>query len=203
MSRSDRTPSGGGTAGSMATPVDAGAVGTVVCQIAKLKGCRVVGIAGSDNKNEYLITELGVDAAINYKTSPNFSQALNEACPNGVDVYFDNVGGEVSDAVMTLINSRARIIICGQIALYNLEKPDVGPRVQPYVLIKSALMQGFIITDYEERFGEGVARLGQWLAEGKLKYAENIVEGFENTPKAFLGLFSGENLGKQLVRVGD
>ena len=181
----------------------AGAVGTVVCQIAKLKGCRVVGIAGSDNKNEYLITELGVDAAINYKTSPNFSQALNEACPNGVDVYFDNVGGEVSDAVMTLINSRARIIICGQIALYNLEKPDVGPRVQPYVLIKSALMQGFIITDYEERFGEGVARLGQWLAEGKLKYAENIVEGFENTPKAFLGLFSGENLGKQLVRVGD
>jgi NADPH-dependent curcumin reductase CurA len=181
----------------------AGAVGTVVCQIAKISGCRVVGIAGSDEKNEYLKSELGVDATINYKSSLDIGPAINGACPNGVDIYFDNVGGEVSDAVMTLINPRARVIICGQIALYNLEKPNVGPRIQPYLLINSALMQGFIITNYEARFGEGINQLGQWLAQGKLKYVENVVEGFENTPRAFMGLFTGENLGKQLVKVAD
>ncbi|MBC7911075.1 MAG: NADP-dependent oxidoreductase, partial [Pyrinomonadaceae bacterium] len=157
----------------------AGAVGMAVCQIAKIKGCRVVGIAGSDEKNEYLIKELGVDATINYKTATDLRGALKDACPGGVDVYFDNVGGEISDAVMPLINGRARIIICGQISLYNLEKPDVGTRPQPYLLVNSALMQGFIITAYAARYGEGVKQLGQWLAEGKLKYAENIVEGFE------------------------
>lgn len=181
----------------------AGAVGTVVCQIAKLHGCRVVGIAGSDEKNEYLKNELGVDAAINYKSSSDIRPAVNGACPNGVDIYFDNVGGDVSDAVMMLINSRARIIICGQISLYNLEKPDLGPRVQPYLLVNSALMQGFIITNYAARFAEGIIQIGQWLAQGKLKYVENVVEGFENTPQAFLGLFSGDNLGKQLVKVAD
>jgi len=179
----------------------AGAVGTIVCQIAKIKGCRVVGIAGSDEKNQYLEKELGVDATINYKTA-DVKQALRAACPAGVDVYFDNVGGEVSDVVMTLITHGARTIICGQISLYCLEKPEVGPRVQPYLVVNSALMQGFIITDYAARFGEGVSQLAQWLQQGKLKYAESIVEGFENTPRAFLGLFSGENLGKQLVKVG-
>jgi NADPH-dependent curcumin reductase CurA len=178
----------------------AGAVGTVVCQIAKIKGCRAVGIAGSDDKNQYLEHELWVDETINYKTA-DVKQALRDACPNGVDVYFDNVGGEVSDAVIPLINKGARIIICGQVSLYNLEHPDVGPRLQPYLLVNSALMKGFIITDYAARFGEGVSQLGQWLAQGKLKYAENIIEGFENTPRAFLGLFAGENLGKQLVKL--
>jgi NADPH:quinone reductase len=181
----------------------AGAVGTVVCQLAKIKGCRVVGIAGADEKNRYLIDELGADAAINYKTSTDMKQALTDACPRGVDVYFDNVGGDISDVVMAMINKHARIVICGLISLYNLEKPDVGPRPQPYLLINSALMQGFIITDYEARFAEGIKQLAQWLAEGKLKSVENIVEGFENTPQAFLGLFSGENLGKQLVKVSD
>jgi NADPH:quinone reductase len=181
----------------------AGAVGMTVCQIAKIKGCRVVGIAGSDEKNEYLEHELWVDSTINYKTVVDMKQALKDACPNGVDIYFDNVGGDVSDAVLPFINKAARIIICGQISLYNLEQPDVGPRPQPYLLVKSALMQGFIITDYAPRFAEGVKQLGQWLREGKMKYAENIVAGFENTPRAFLGLFSGENLGKQLVRVGE
>lgn len=180
----------------------AGAVGMTVCQIAKIKGCRVVGIAGSDEKNEYLEHELWVDHTINYKTA-DVKQALKDVCPGGVDVYFDNVGGDVSDAVLPLINKGARIIVCGQISLYNLEQPDVGPRPQPYLLVKRALMQGFIITDYAPRFAEGVKQLGQWLAEGKMKYAENIVDGFENTPRAFLGLFSGENLGKQLVRVED
>ncbi|HEV2828417.1 MAG TPA: NADP-dependent oxidoreductase [Pyrinomonadaceae bacterium] len=178
----------------------AGAVGMTVCQIAKLKGCRTVGIAGSDEKNDYLKQELGVDATINYK-SGDVAQALKDACPNGVDVYFDNVGGEVSDAVFPLLKHGARIVICGQISLYNLDKPDVGPRPQPYLLVNSALMKGFIIIDYAPRFPEGVMQLAQWLAAGKLKYAETIVEGFENTPQAFIGLFSGENLGKQIVKV--
>ncbi|HKO97459.1 MAG TPA: NADP-dependent oxidoreductase [Pyrinomonadaceae bacterium] len=178
----------------------AGAVGMTVCQIAKIKGCRVVGIAGSDEKNRYLRDELGVDAVVNYKTD-DIKKALHEACPKGVDVYFDNVGGQVSDAVMPLLNSRARISICGQISIYNLDKPDIGPRLQPYLLINSALMKGFIVTDYAPRFVEGIMQMAQWMAAGKLKYAESIVEGFDNTPKAFIGLFSGDNLGKQLVKV--
>jgi len=178
----------------------AGAVGMTVCQIAKIKGCQVVGIAGSDEKNQYLERELSVDKTINYKSGDTV-QALKNACPDGVDVYFDNVGGEVSDAVLPLINKGARIPICGQISMYNLEKPDVGARVQPYLLVKSALMQGFIITNYASRFPEGIDQLLRWYTEGKLKHAENIVEGFENAPHAFLGLFKGENLGKQLVKV--
>ena len=178
----------------------AGAVGTTVCQIAKIKGCRTVGIAGSDEKNQYLHDKLGVDAVINYKTA-DIRQALKQASPKGVDVYFDNVGGEVSDAVLPLLNQGARIIICGQISLYCLDKPDVGPRSQPYLLINRALMKGFIVTDYAPRFSEGVTQLAQWLAAGKLKYAETIAEGFENTPQAFIGLFTGDNLGKQIVKV--
>ena len=180
----------------------AGAVGMTVCQIAKIKGCRVVGIAGSDEKSKYLRDELGVDATINYKTVGDMFAALKEACPNGVDVYFDNVGGDVSDAVLPLINDRARIVICGQISIYNLDKVDVGLRPQTSLLVHSALMQGFIITQYASRFAEGVGQLAQWFTSGQLKYAETIVEGFENTPKAFIGLFSGENLGKQVVKVG-
>ena len=180
----------------------AGTVGTTVCQIAKIKGCRAVGIAGSDDKNQYLRDELGVDATINYK-NPGVQQALKDACPDGVDVYFDNVGGEVSDAVWPLLKHGARIVICGQISLYCLDQPDVGPRPQPYLLVNSALMKGFIITEYAARFSEGVKQLAEWLAAGKLKYAENIVEGFENTPQAFIGLFTGDNLGKQIVKVAD
>jgi NADPH-dependent curcumin reductase CurA len=178
----------------------AGAVGITVCQIAKLKGCRTVGIAGSDEKNRYLTEELGIDAAINYKDA-GMKQALKAACPGGVDIYFDNVGGEISDAVLPLLKHGARIIICGQISLYNLDQPDVGPRPQPYLLVNSALMKGFIISDYAARFSEGVKQLAEWVAAGQLNYAETIVEGFENTPKAFIGLFSGENLGKQIVKV--
>jgi NADPH:quinone reductase len=181
----------------------AGAVGTVVGQIAKIKGCRVVGIAGGKDKCDFLVNELGFDAAIDYKNTDNLRAALKDACPNGVDVYFDNVGGAITDAVMSLINFQARIAICGQITQYNLEKPELGPRVFVNLLTKSALAKGFIVNDYAARFKEGFVNLGQWLMEGKIKYRENIVEGLENTPQAFLGLFKGENTGKQLVKVAD
>lgn len=180
-----------------------GAVGTIVGQIAKLKGCRVVGIAGADDKCKFLTDELGFDAAINYKTVENLRRSLKEACPNGVDVYFDNVGGPVSDAVMTMINFQSRIIICGQISQYNLEKPEMGPRVAGQLLTTSSLMKGFIVSDYAKHNKEGLTQLSQWVKEGKIQYRENIVEGFENTVDAFLGLFRGENIGKQLVKVAE
>ena len=179
----------------------AGAVGTVVGQIAKIHGCRIVGIAGSDKKTKYLINELGFDAAINYRAAPNLGVALKEACPNGVDIYFDNVGGDISDAVLSLINNNARIPLCGQISLYNETQIPMGPRIQPQLLTHSALMQGFIVRNYAARFDEGILQLAVWLNEKKLKYAESVVEGLENAPKAFIGLFAGENLGKQLVKV--
>lgn len=187
----------------------AGAVGTVVCQLAKIKGCRVVAVAGNDDKIKYLLDDLGVDAGINYKDASGYKSAeklraeLSAACPTGVNVYFDNVGGEISDAVMPLIAQGARIVICGLISMYNTIDLEVGPRPQPFLLVNSALMKGFIVTQYALRFGEGITQLAQWLSEGKLKYAETIVEGFENTPQAFIGLFKGENLGKQIVKVAD
>lgn len=179
----------------------AGAVGTVVGQIGKILGCKVAGIAGSDEKCAYLTQKLGFDAAINYKTTENIGHALKETCPNGVDVYFDNVGGSITDAVLQNINNHARISVCGQISLYNLDRPDVGPRIESAILIYRAMMKGFIITDYAKRFPEGLSQLAVWYREGKLRYEETIVEGFDHTVDAFLGLFHGANLGKQLVRV--
>jgi NADPH:quinone reductase len=179
----------------------AGAVGTIAGQIAGIHGCRVVGIAGSDHKTRYVIDELGFDAAINYRTAPNLRKALKEACPDGVDIYFDNVGGDISDAVLFLINNNARIPLCGQISLYNETRIPMGPRIQPQLLVHSALIKGFIVQNYANRFEEGVRQLAEWLREKKLKYTENVIEGLENAPKAFIGLFAGDNLGKQLVRV--
>jgi len=178
----------------------AGAVGMSVCQIAKIKGCRVVGIAGSDEKNLYLRDELGVDATVNYKSEDVF-EALKRSCPKGIDVYFDNVGGPVSDAALRLLNNGARIPLCGQISMYCSDQPDIGLRPQPLLLVKSAMMKGFIITGYMPRFAEGITQLAQWFMTGQLKHRETIVDGFENTPRAFIGLFSGENIGKQVVRV--
>ncbi len=180
----------------------AGAVGTVVGQIANIKGARSVGIAGSKDKCEYLVKELGFTAAVNYRDA-DFAQQLSDVCPNGVDVYFDNVGGEVSDAVMNLINKFARIPICGQIANYNLAAPAVGPRVQGTLLTNSALMQGFIVGNYAQRFAEGIQDLSAWLVQGKIKHQETIVDGFDHIVDAFLDLFSGGNTGKLLVRVAD
>ncbi|MRG85109.1 NADP-dependent oxidoreductase [Salinibacillus xinjiangensis] len=182
----------------------AGAVGMVVGQIAKIKGARVVGIAGSEEKIAYLKNELGFDEAVNYKTD-HLRKSLIEACPDGVDVYFDNVGGLVSDAVLSLLNDFARVPVCGAISAYNITslKEDMGPRVQPMLIKSRALMKGFIVTDYAKQFREGAQDLAKWLSEGKLKYEETIVDGFENVPQAFLDLFKGKNLGKQLVKVSD
>ena len=180
----------------------AGAVGTIVGQIAKLQGCRVVGIAGSEDKLNYLKNDLGFDAVVNYK-SDAFGSELKEACPDGVDIYFDNVGGPVSDAVIGLLNQNARIPLCGQISLYNLDKADEGPRIQPQLLVKRALIKGFIVGDYEEQFPEGIVQLARWLQAEKLQYTETVLDGFERLPEAFLGLFEGSNTGKLLVKTGE
>ncbi|MGI8313565.1 NADP-dependent oxidoreductase [Halobacillus mangrovi] len=179
----------------------AGAVGTTVVQIGKIVGCRVVGIAGSDEKTSYLKEELGVDETINYKTE-NVYEALQKACPNGIDVYFDNVGGDISDAVYPQLNKFARITQCGAIASYNVPN-DQGPRMQMHLIKSSALIKGFTVGDYQDRFKEGFDALSKWLKEGKLTYEETVVEGFENIPDAFFGLFEGSNLGKQLVKVAE
>ena len=179
----------------------AGAVGSVVGQIAKILGCHVVGIAGSDEKVEILKSDFGFDAGINYKTTENMTQAIAEACPNGVDVYFDNVGGEISDGVMFNINKFARIIVCGAISMYNATSLPMGPRLDSILIKNSALKQGFIVSNYMEKFGESIPKLAQWLQEGKLKSTETIVEGFENTPQAFINLFEGKNKGKMIVKI--
>ncbi|PET76371.1 NADP-dependent oxidoreductase [Bacillus sp. AFS001701] len=180
----------------------AGAVGSIVGQIAKLKGCRVVGIAGSTDKVKYLVEELGFDAAINYKTQ-DVGETLKEVCQNGIDVYFENVGGKVTDAVYPLLNNFARIPVCGAISSYNNETEDIGPRVQSYLIKTSSLMQGFTVGNYSSRFDEGIQALAGWLKEGKLKYEETITEGFDNTIEAFLSLFKGANLGKAIVTVSE
>jgi NADPH:quinone reductase len=180
----------------------AGAVGSIVGQIAKIKGARVVGIAGSDDKIKFLVDELGFDAAINYNTQ-DVAAALQEACPNGIDVYFENVGGKIADAVFPLLNNFARIPVCGAISSYNNAEADVGPRVQTYLIKTSSLMQGFTVGNYSSRFGEGARELAGWLKEGKLKYEETITEGFEHTVDAFLNLFKGANLGKSLVKIAE
>lgn len=178
----------------------AGAVGSTVVQIATIAGAKAVGIAGSDEKVQ-LLRQLGAHNVINYRTE-DVNSALAEACPDGVDVYFDNVGGEISDAVYPLLNKFARIVQCGAISSYN-KKEDYGPRMQHYLIKSSALMKGFTVGDYRDRYPEGFQHLSKWLQEGKLTYEETITEGFENIPQAFFGLFTGENIGKQLVKVND
>ncbi len=179
----------------------AGAVGSVVGQIGKIRGCRVVGIAGTDEKVNSLKTKFGFDDAINYKTTSNMSEAIKKACPNGVDVYFDNVGGEILDATLENINKFGRVINCGAISLYNATDTPRGPRHEGTLIKKSVLMQGFTVRDYVKEFGPAIKQLATWLQEGKLKYDETIVEGFEKTPQAFLDLFKGKNQGKMIVKV--
>ena len=179
----------------------AGAVGSIVGQIGKILGLYVVGIAGTDEKVEMLTAKFGFDHAINYNTTDDMRAALRTACPDGVDVYFDNVGGPISDAVLFNINKFARMIICGAISVYNNTEVPKSVSVQPFLIKNSALMQGFIVSNYAEKFPEAIKQLSIWLAEGKLTYTETVVEGFENTPQAFLDLFEGKNEGKMIVKV--
>ena len=179
----------------------AGAVGSLVGQIAKIKGCRVVGIAGTDEKVHWLVNDLGFDAAFNYKTATDYTAKLKEICPSGIDCYFDNVGGAITDSVFPLLNVFGRVSVCGQISMYNLEKPEPGPRLLPYTLVKQLKVEGFIVTRWQNRWGEGIAQMAQWLKEGKIQHREDIVEGFENTAKAFIGMLQGENTGKMLVKM--
>jgi NADPH:quinone reductase len=179
----------------------AGAVGQVVGQIAKLMGCRTVGIAGGPDKRADLLEVYGYDAAIDYKND-DLRARLKEECAGGVDVYFDNCGGEISAAVHSRLNVGARIVICGQISQYNAERPQ--PSFHPGLLIVyRAKMQGFLVSDYAARFDEAAARLGRWVADGKLRWREHVTDGLENAPRAFIGMLNGENRGKALVKVAD
>jgi len=181
----------------------AGSVGSIAAQIAKIHGCRVVGIAGSAKKIAYLESDLSLDKGINYKTTDDMTAAIADACPDGVDVFFDNVGGELFDAVFANINPHARIAICGQIADYNNDAVAQGPRPMHTLIKKSARMEGFVVFNYADEFDAAKKQLAKWYNEDKLKYKETLTEGFANIPEAFIGLFSGENIGKQMVKVAD
>ena len=179
----------------------AGAVGTVVGQIARIKGCRVVGIAGGKEKCDYLVRELGFDAAIDYK-SDDVKKALRQHCPKGVDVYFDNVGGEILDIVLTQLARHARIVICGAISQYNSTSVK-GPSNYLSLLVNRAMMQGMVVFDYTQRFPEAMREMAGWMAAGQLKSREQIVSGIETFPETLLKLFKGENTGKLVLQVGE
>ncbi|HXA42066.1 MAG TPA: NADP-dependent oxidoreductase [Candidatus Solibacter sp.] len=178
----------------------AGAVGSVVGQIAKIKGCRVVGIAGGPEKCDFIVKELGFDAAIDYK-SENVRAALKEKCPDRVNVYFDNVGGDILDAVLTRLARGARIALCGAVSQYNNHDGMKGPSNYMALLVDRARMQGFLVFDYADRYMEAAMEMGGWMAEGRLKSTEDIVDGLETFPDTLLKLFNGENLGKLMIKV--
>jgi len=178
----------------------AGAVGTVVGQIAKIKGCRAIGIAGGADKCRYLTQELGFDGAIDYK-SGDVKDGLKQHCPQGVNVYFDNVGGDILDTVLTRITRGARIVICGAISQYNNTAPVKGPSNYLSLLVNRASMTGMVVFDYTGRYALAAREMAGWMAEGKLKTREDIVDGFDAFPETLLRLFKGENLGKLLIRV--
>jgi NADPH-dependent curcumin reductase CurA len=177
----------------------AGAVGSIAGQIARIKGCRVVGTAGSDEKCAYVVNELRFDACINYKTE-DLKEALKAACPGGIDIYFDNVGGPVLEAVLKRINVHARIPLIGLISQYNDPKPKPGPNLGS-ILVNRALIQGMIIFDHTDRMPDFLRDMSGWLREGKVRYREDIVQGLENAPRAFIGLLQGENIGKRIIQV--
>ena len=179
----------------------AGAVGSVVGQIAKILGLNVIGIAGTDEKIDMLKSKFGFDAGINYNTNKDINAEIKKLAPNGVDIYFDNVGGPISDAVLFNINRFARIIICGAISVYNETEIPKSVSVQPFLVKNSALMQGFIVSNYADKFSGAIKQLSEWLAEEKLTYTETIVNGFENIPTAFIDLFDGKNKGKMIVKI--
>ena len=177
-----------------------GAVGSVVGQLAKIKGCRAVGIAGGQAKCDYVVHELGFDACVDYKAG-NLLPDLRQACPKGVDVDFENVGGEILDTLLRLMNRFSRIVVCGLIAEYNTTEP-YGYKMLRSVLVNRIKMQGMIVFDWKDRYGEALGSLAGYLAEGKLKYRESVVQGIDNAAKGLIALLKGENFGKQLVKLG-
>ncbi len=178
----------------------AGATGSVAGQIAKLKGCTVIGMAGSDEKCAWLVDELGFDAAINYK-SQDVAAELDRLCPGGINIYFDNVGGEILDICLARIATNARVVICGGISRYNAEGPIPGPKNYFNLVFRRARMEGFIVLDYAARFPEAIAQMREWMAAGQLKQATTVIEGFEQLPRALIQLFEGANTGKMMVHV--
>jgi NADPH-dependent curcumin reductase CurA len=180
----------------------AGAVGAVVGQIAKIKGCRVIGIAGGAAKCSYIVDELGFDAAVDYKNE-DVRKALARHCPKGIDVYFDNVGGEILETALSLLARRARVIICGAISQYNSTTGMAGPRNYMSLLVNHALMEGFVVFDYADRYPEGMKALAGWTIEGKLKAREDVVDGLDTFPETLLKLFQGENFGKLVIKVAE
>jgi NADPH-dependent curcumin reductase CurA len=178
----------------------AGAVGQTVGQIAKIKGCRVVGIAGGAAKCAFVVDELGFDACIDYKAQP-VRDGLREHCPGGIDVYFDNVGGDILDTVLTRINRRARIVICGAISQYNNTEPVKGPSNYLSLLVNRARMEGIVVFDWADRYGEAVRDIAGWMREGRFKSREDVVEGLDRFPEALNLLFSGGNFGKLVLKV--
>ena len=180
----------------------AGAVGAAVGQIAKIKGCRAIGIAGGARKCDYTVKDLGFDAAIDYKAE-DVRKALQKHCPKGIDIYFDNVGGDILNAALTQLARSARIVICGAISQYNNTTPIKGPSNYLSLLVNRASMRGFVVMDYASRYGEAAREMAEWLAAGKLKSREDIVEGLETFPETFLKLFKGENVGKLILKLAD
>ena len=178
----------------------AGAVGSAVGQIAKLMGCRAVGLTGGPVKTKLCHEEFGYDAAIDYKTG-DLAMSLAQACPRGVDVYFDNTAGPISDAVLPLLAMRARVVICGTASVASWDPPPTGPRVERHLLVKRARMSGLLVFDYQHRYEEAVARLAAWVRSGALRYREDIVDGIERCPGSIAELYRGENLGKRLIRL--
>jgi NADPH-dependent curcumin reductase CurA len=178
-----------------------GAVGQVVGQIGKIMGCRVVGIAGGAKKCAFVTDELGFDACVDYKSGNDLDAALRAVCPNGIDVYFDNVGGDVSDAVLRNLNFFARVALCGSISQYNATTPPIGPRLLGTFVGKRVRAQGFIVTDFAARYEPAMRQMGEWIRSGRLKYREDVVQGIDRAPRAFIGLLRGENFGKLLVKM--
>ncbi len=178
----------------------AGAVGSIVGQIAKLKGCTVIGIAGGKHKCDYLINEIGFDAAIDYK-SEDIYKALEEKCPKGIDVYFDNVGGEILDAALTKIRLNARIVICGAISQYNNKETVAGPSNYLSLLVNRATMQGMVVLDYAKDYSKAAMEMGMWMMQGELSSKEDVYEGIENFHETFLRLFTGEKMGKLVLKI--
>lgn len=186
----------------LAVSAAAGATGSLVGQIGKIVGCRVVGIAGSDEKCRWITEELGFDAAVNYR-SGSVLQALQQECPDGIDVYFDNVGGKILDAALALINLKARVVICGLISMYNATRPVPGPYNFANILVRRARLEGFVVLDYLERRMEAVEAVGRWLVEGRLRFRYDIVDGLQKAPRTLNRLFDGSHQGKLIIKISE